>query len=193
MRTVQRTEVIGMSKTIDEYVRKIDALAAASGDVYEVTDTGECPPVWLVRYRDVPESGYSIAFTCGLSSVFHEEWRFGRPELLVCVNSCDLEWGIALGEVVRTFRAKRLFSIGSVFTLGDKIVESSGMDSFLMFVCTVLDEGDQQVMLEGRVINFVQAYPIYSSEIDLIRSQGAEAFFFDSGVDFIDVGRPPLQ
>src|SRR5437868_166283 len=137
----------------------------------------------------MPEDGSLTAFTFGLSSVQHPDWKFGRPELVISVRSRNLNWGLAIGFLVKLFGCKCPFSYGNVVRFGEPVCEESGMSAFLMFLPTILEKDQARVILDDRTINIVQAYPIYEEEISVIEQIGAQSFFMQEAVDFYDVQR----
>ena len=62
------------------------------------------PAVTSIVYPDIPEKGFITAFTYGLSLVKHSDWKFGRPELCISVESQNLEWRKIVGYVANKLR-----------------------------------------------------------------------------------------
>lgn len=179
-----------MKTRIEEYLRHIESIAG-EGRYFTVTDKFERPSVSVILFDDVPEEGVITSFTYGLSLFSHKEWLNGKPELLVSVKSDDDAWALAMGECVRRNGLTDLFSVGTVLNFGNQISEESGMSSFLIFFNSLLNQEDACINLQGDRINFVQLYPIYAEESELIRRIGPQRFFFDLGIDFSDVKRQP--
>ncbi len=182
-----------MTQAIEQYLKYLDGLARREGEYHLVTKRTEKPSMWVVDYRNVPEDGHLTAFTFGLSSVNHSDWKYGRPELVLSIQSDCVDWGLAIGFLGSKLRGKCPFSYGTVLRFGDQITAESEMDAFLVFVPTVLTKEQAHVELSDRTINIVQAYPIYGKEIPLIERNGAEAFFMQPGIDFSNVRRPALR
>lgn len=180
-------------KPIEKYLSHIESIGGGTGKHFRISDENETPPIWVISFENVPEAGCVTAFTYGLSSVDKIEWRNSRPELVISVNSLDLSWPLAMGEIVRNGRNTCLFSYGSILRFGQQISDESQMDSFIVFACTLLNKADLTVDLPDRKVLFSQLYPIYQEEIDLIHKAGPEWFVFDSGIDFYDVTRKPFN
>jgi hypothetical protein len=177
--------------TSKKYFQAIDDLAGGGGTYYRITDPEESPAVEVVVYSDVPEVGHTTSFTFGLSSATHAEWVKSRPELVVSVRSLDHAWGLCIGEIVRNSRDKSLFEQGTILHFREQISDESGMTSFLVYACGVLDQQQQRMVLPDRVVNISQCYPIYEEEAALIHRVGLEKFFGKLGIDFYDVRRKP--
>lgn len=107
---------------------------------------------------------------------------------MISVISSSDDWAIALGDVADRYRDKA-FSYGDILRFGCKISGDSAMDGFLLFSPLVMDKEQSRIVLPDRVINMVQAYPIYESEIDLIQAQGPADFCFREDIDFLDLNR----
>jgi hypothetical protein len=178
-----------MKPVVEQYLEHLEQMVGVRGEYHLATEADELPAIWDIVYRDTPEEGDLTAFTFGLSSVEHTDWRLGRPELVISVHSSSLNWGLALGFLVKRFRGKCPFSYGNVVRFGGPVCDESGMSAFLIFIPTILEKDQAQVNLHDRTINIVQAYPIYEEEIRLIEQAGAQRFFMQEGVDFYDVRR----
>jgi hypothetical protein len=176
---------------LEAYLKHIEGICGPDGRYFRITDDDEAPSISVVSYTNVPEAGCITAFSFGLSSVPREEWMNSRPELVISVNSLDTAWPIAMGELIRNGRYRCLFSYGMILNFGQKITEESEMTCFLVFACTVLDDNDAVVELADRKVRFSQLYPMHQSESLLVKEVGVERFFFELGIDFFDVRRPP--
>jgi hypothetical protein len=181
-----------VNSDIELFLNHLDELMGCEGQYALITEKDERPPVWTVSYADVPEDGMLTAFTYGLSTTEHPDWKHGRPELVVSVNSDDRNWALAAGHVVRIYRGESSFSYGTVLEVGDRPSDQSAMSAFFLFAPLVLDQSQARVVLADRVINFVQAYPIYEREVALVRQLGPTDFFKSPGVDWFDIRRPAL-
>jgi hypothetical protein len=181
-----------MSKTVEQYVQHIESICGCEGRYFRISDPNEVPPISVISFEGVPEVGCSTAFSYGLSSVNHEEWRYSRPELVISVNSLNTAWALAMGELIRNGRDRCLFSYGNMLKFGQRITNESDMTAFLVFACTILNENDLSVDLPDRKILFSQIYPVYEEELALISDVGPERFVFDLGIDLFDVSREPF-
>jgi len=165
-----------MKSSVEFYLEWLETITGAKGEFHLITEEGETPPLWVILYRDTPESGSLTAFTYGLSSVDHPDWKLGCPELVICVDSNDINWGLAVGLLAKKFRRISPFSYGTIHRFGEKISDESEMTAFLVFAPSIIDQENARVELPDRTINVVQMYPIYEQEIDMIKFAGISAF-----------------
>src|SRR5262245_45461134 len=87
------------------FLSHIEMLLGKKADSFSRIDASEpsLPPIHAIFFHDVPEPGYTTAVTFGLSLANHPEWKVGKPELLLCVQSADEAWGEAVASVVEAF------------------------------------------------------------------------------------------
>lgn len=178
-----------LESSIEAYLDHVDSLVGAKGTYSRITEEHERPHVWVVSYRDVPDPGSLTAFTYGLSSIDHPDWKEGRPELLINVDSSSRDWAIAAGSLAKRYRGLCPFSYGNTLRFGERISADSQMSAFFVFAPSVVDADQAQVVLPDRKINLVQVYPIYEEEIRLVEREGVGRFFATEGIDFADVQR----
>src|SRR6185295_7090236 len=114
-----------MKSSVEFYLEWLDELAGKEGEYHLITDEKETPPLWVMIYQDMPEAGSLSAFTYGLSSVDHPDWKLGCPELVVCVDSKDKNWGLAVGYLAKKYRRISAFSYGTIHRFGEKISPES--------------------------------------------------------------------
>lgn len=181
-----------MKKSSEVFFSAFDELCDLKGRRDIIEGSGSLGKVLISSYPDTPVDGSTCTVTYGLSEVQHPEWIGGRPELFMCVNRPSLDWGHALGLSVLTWRREYLFEQGSVIHYGKPIVSSSGMDCFFLYTSDLIAPADQRVEMGGYAVNITQAYPIYQSEVSLLREVGSSAFFWDLGIDFGNVNRQPF-
>jgi hypothetical protein len=174
---------------VQQYLRWLEEIAGERSKIYDIGGKDTWPQLIVVMYEDLPEPGYTTTYSFGLSSVEHKEWKLSRPELVISVNSSDMAWGLAMGELIKQERGISLFEYGSIFNFGEPISDESEMSAFLVFANSLYDKGDESIDLADRKISLSQLYPIYQEEIELIKSVGAENFFFHYGIDFYNVQR----
>jgi hypothetical protein len=178
-----------MKSPVQEYLEHLDDLAGKQGVYHLATKEQERPALWSIIYRDTPDEGSLTAFTYGLSAVTHPEWRLGRPELVISVDNTDRTWGLAIGELARRHRGRCPFSYGNVVRFGTPVSKDSPMSAFLIFAPTIIDVEQCHIILRNKVINIVQAYPIYEEEIAVVEQYGAQDFFMRKDIDFYNVRR----
>jgi hypothetical protein len=151
------------------------------------------PPVAVFVYKNTPEEGMITGVTFGLSLYPHPEWKFGRPEVIVSVESLELDWPLAAATFAASFRGKKTFSYGDVFTTDGPLASHTKMDGFLVFAQSILEEEVASVQLKDYKINFVQFYPIYRSELSAYDKLGLEDFWKHENFDMYDVTRKPVR
>lgn len=157
---------------------------------FESRQPGYAKVVCMV-YRDIPEEGSITGVTYGLSEVVHPDWKFGRPELTISVDSTDTAWPLAIAELASQLRGNCPFSYGNVINFGDQISDESAMSAFLIFTPSILEkEHFLDIDIGAYNVNIAGAYPLYDSERELISEIGLEAFWHHPSFDMYDVGRP---
>jgi hypothetical protein len=179
-----------MKKSRDQYLKALDDLIGGGGRIHEITDPDEADPVLVVAYHGVPEQDHTTAFSFGLSSAKHSEWCFGKPELMISVNSNDHAWALCMGEIIKNYRDKCLFEYGTILHFRQRVVDECPMTSFFVFASSLFNKMQQRLVLSDRTINLAQMYPIYEEEASLVNEVGVENFFWEMGIDFCDIGRP---
>ncbi len=148
--------------------------------------------VTVIVYEDLPEPGMITGITYGVSLADHPEWRFGKPELCISVQSTDLNWPIALGYIGEAQRGINPFHYGDTITFSEVTPESE-MTSFVMFAPAVLAASDFRDIDVGETvpINLVALYPIHDRERRYIYTHGLEAFW-KRDWDAFNVQRPSV-
>jgi len=146
-------------------------------------------------YRDVPGPGSIAAVTYGLSEMDHPEWILGRPELCIAVDSTDISWALAAGEVAARLRGKCPFGYGEVINFGEPIARDSAMSAFFVFAPSILQRKDYRGIDVGGPlpVNIAGLYPIYDSERALLDRMGLQRFWDHPNFDLYDVHRPAVQ
>ena len=180
-----------MQSPIERYLAHLDNIFQVEPEFFplEPPEPG-MPKVTAIVYRDVPETGSITGLTWGVSRVPHPDWRFGRPELIISVDSADLAWPLAIADLANSLRGKCPFSYGDVINFGEAVSEESDMSAFFIFAPSILersdfldiDVGDYKVSLAG-------LYPIYDAERAVISQIGLEAFWVHPSFDMYNVTR----
>jgi hypothetical protein len=79
---------------IEKYLKYLDSIFQVEPDFFtEESLDANLPGVTSLVYRDTPEKGMITALTYGVSRSEHKDWKFGRPELCITVESDDISWG----------------------------------------------------------------------------------------------------
>ena len=73
------------------FIRHLDQVVGRSEDGIRPVESSDpkWPLVAVFVYKDWPELGHITGFTFGLSPANHPDWKFGRPELMIAVESAD--------------------------------------------------------------------------------------------------------
>jgi hypothetical protein len=151
--------------------------------------------VTSIVYENIPEKGMVTGVTYGLSLVEHEDWKFGRPELMITVDSKDIAWGQVIGFLANRLRGDCPFSYSNTINFRERISDESEMDAFLIFAPSILDKEDFLGIDIGTdyKINLAGIYPIYSSEMGLISEWGLEKFWHHPNFDLYNVNRKRIE
>jgi hypothetical protein len=149
-------------------------------------------PISVFIYKNIPEPGMITGVTYGLSIYPYPEWKLARPEIIVAVKSLDIGWPCAAATFAATYRGKKRFSYGDVFTTDSPMVSDSEMDGFVIFAQSILDRSMQSVQMNDYKIHFAQFYPIYRSEVNLYGKIGLKSFWHHPGFDMYDIKRKPI-
>lgn len=151
------------------------------------------PGVSAIVYENWPEAGIITGFTFGLSVVPHPEWRLGRPELMIMMESTDRDWPFSAAYTAARFRGDCPFSYGNTINFRDRISEESELDAFIVFAPPHLDRNRQRVDLDGYTCFIAGLYPMYSSEFELYERVGLEQFWHHPGWDPLNPRRPRIE
>jgi hypothetical protein len=186
--------MVAMSAShIGLYLDHLSGWADGEPEIHLVSPEDVEPPVFTFTYHDRFGENTISGFTYGLSLVKHPDWRLGRPELFVSMDSSNIDWVLAAGYVATAWRGEKPYSAGDLFDLGAPISpDESEMSMLLVFLVTDLVPEFARIELPDGVVNLVQLYPVYASEVPLIEERGATEFLSMEGVDFHDPQRPPL-
>lgn len=149
--------------------------------------------VYVFEYLDWPEAGFITGFTLGLSEATHPEWKFGKPELMISVESRDRVWPFAIGCLAEGLRGKCPFCYGDAINFHAKISEEAELDAFLIFAPPFLSKEQMSFKLGDFTCNIAGAYPMFTSEFDLYYEIGLEAFWSLSNWDPLNIHRKPVS
>ncbi|MCS3870116.1 hypothetical protein J3D55_003032 [Chryseobacterium ginsenosidimutans] len=181
---------------IEKYLEHLDKIFQQEPEFYNNDSLIEgIKGVTSIVYRDIPEKGFITAITYGLSLAKHREWKFGRPELCISVESENLDWGIVSGFIANQLRGKCPFCYGETINFREQISEDSEMDAFLIFAPSTLDKEDYLDIDVGAdyTINIAGLYPIYSEEIEVYNQIGLKEFWFHPDFDNYSVNRKRIK
>jgi len=82
-----------LSSPAERYLEHLDGIFRQEPKFYKEDSLIDgLPGVTSIVYTDIPEKGYTTALTYVLSLVRHRDWKYGRPELCISVESSNLDW-----------------------------------------------------------------------------------------------------
>ncbi len=151
--------------------------------------------VSVMMYKNIPEEGFVTGITYGLSLVDHPEWKLGKPELCISVESTDENWAKAASYIAGKLRGECPFYYGQTINFNGKICDDSEMDAFFVFAPSTLEKDDYLNIDIGLnyKINIAGLYPIYSSEIEVIDKIGLKDFWHHPKFDNYAVNREKIE
>ena len=138
------------------------------------------PGITIMIYENIPFAGYITGITYGLSLVKHPNWKLGRTELCITVESSCLKWALAAGHIANKLRGSFDFDYGKTIAFGGPICSDSDMDAFYIFAPGILDI-DEYLDIEigaNYKINIAGLYPMYSDELRIYNKIGLEKFWY---------------
>jgi Suppressor of fused protein (SUFU) len=141
----------------------------------------------------MPEPGTLTMVTYGISEAMHPDWKQGRPELVVSLDSEDMAWGMAAAYMAEAARGDFPFAYSQVLNFNRAISEESPMSAFFLFAPSFLDQEQTKLVLPNKTIFLYGAYPLYAGETNLIEQIGLEKFWNLPGFDLYNVKRPDLS
>jgi hypothetical protein len=141
------------------------------------SEDAQLPDVAVLVHENWPRPGFITAFTYGLSLVKHPDWKLGRCELMISMESLQHSWPFAVGALVSRLRGRCPFSYGNTIKYGGPIGEESDMDAFLVFAPPHLDRHQKVVRMTEYDCFIAGVYPLYGSELALYEQIELEAFW----------------
>jgi hypothetical protein len=184
-----------MNNNADIFIQHLSLITGRSEDVIRKVDSSapKLPPVCVLTYKNWPEPGYITGFTFGLSTVEHPDWKYGKPELMISVQSLDEQWPLAIGYMAETLRGKCPFSYGNTINFHQQISDETKLNAFLVFGPPFLNKEQSSVKLDNFMCHIAGMYPMYSSEISLYEEIGLKDFWHLPDWDPFDIHRKPLK
>jgi len=169
----------------------LKALEERFGEVNEIlpVQSEGMPKIYVLYFYDLPEKGSLTAITCGLSNANNPNWKFGRPELIVTLDTSDRSWGLGTGYFASAFFGKKDFSYGDIFKIDDPLSDESEMNAFLVFGPSFLNQDEAKFELSDRTISLTGMYPLYEEEIELYDKIGLEKFWHREGFEIYNPKR----
>ncbi len=177
---------------VEKYLAHLDRIFQTEPEYFiEKSEKDGIAGVTTMVYKDIPEKGMITGITYGLSLGNHPDWKFGRPELIITVDSKDISFAQVAGFLANKLRENCPFSYSNTINFREKISDKSEMDAFLVFTPSILDKKDFSNIDIGLnyKINIAGLYPIYSSEMEFIEKNGLETFWKHPNFDLYNVNR----
>jgi len=179
-----------MPSEAELFLNKITGLFGVENAIHKVDPMIENgKPIYVFFYEDLPEKGKLTAITYGLSEANHPDWKFGRPELVVTLDTSDKAWGMAAGFLASQYQGEKPFRYGDLYTLDGPVSDESEMVGYLVFAPSFLNQEQAKIELSEKTIYLTGMYPVYKEEIDLYHKIGLEKFWHSDGFDMYDVHR----
>ena len=181
---------------VEKFMAHLDRIFQTEPEYYkEESETNGIAGVTSIVYKDIPEQGMITGITYGLSLGDHPDWKLGRPELIITVDSKDASWAQVAGYLANSLRGNCPFSYSNTINFREKISDESEMDAFLVFAPSILDKKDFANIDIGLnyKINIAGLYPIYASEMEYIDKNGLEKFWKHPNFDMYNVNRKRIK
>lgn len=181
---------------IEKYIEYLDEIFQVEPQIFmNESEIEGVQGVVSIVYENIPEKGMITGITYGLSLINHEEWKFGRPELMITVESKDIAWGQVAGFLANRLRGDCPFCYSNTINFRERISNESEMDAFLIFAPSILDKENFLGIDIGidYKINLAGLYPIYSSEMDLVNEWGLKKFWHHPNFDLYNVNRKRIE
>jgi hypothetical protein len=163
-----------------------DERADGKSAQFKLFDEGGRPSITAIWYRDCPSPGWGTGLTYGASVS-------GNPgvELMIVIRSRDPVWGWALAYFVDHHRDEiQHIQVGDTINWHEPIARHTTMDAFVIGPAVGAPDGEEIVHLDhDDHVNLLQAFPVYSSELALIRDLGIKAFAQSLGDDLVNPRR----
>lgn len=177
---------------VEKFIDHLDRIFQTEPEYFrEKSEREGIAGVTSIIYKDIPEKGMITGITYGLSLGKHPDWKFGRPELIISVDSKDTSWAQVAGYLANRLRGNCPLSYSNTINFREKISDESEMDAFLVFAPSILDKKDFtniDIGLDYK-INIAGLYPIYASEIEFIEKNGLEKFWKHPDFDMYNMNR----
>lgn len=165
---------------------------------YDVVLKHDCPrggrEVSVYVFRNCPEPGMITGVTYGLSTeaVPGADPGHSRPELMISVESTDTMWAWNAAFFAAEYRGLRTFSTGEMYFADEPLAGDTLMDGLLAYAPTILPGEKAWVKTPTGVIQFMQMYPIFRSELVVYERYGLPALWNHPGFEIYNPKREPV-
>ncbi len=179
-----------MTSDAQLFLNKLNELFGEENAIHKVDPFVEGGnSIYVFFFADLPEKGSLTAITYGLSEANHPDWKLGRPELMVTLDTNDKSWGMAAGFFASEYQGIKPFCYGDLYTLDEPITAESEMVGYFIFAPSFLNQEQSTIKLSNKTVHLAGMYPIYEEEIELYKEIGLERFWQSDGFDLYDVHR----
>lgn len=177
------------------FLQHLERVTGRTEDVIRKIESSDksLPDVFVFVYRNWPDAGLLTGFTLGLSAVVHPDWKLGRPELMISVESRDEAWTFAIGYMAERLRGKCPFCYGNTINFHANVSKESKLDAFLIFAPPFLTKEQMTVQFQDFRCNIAGMYPMFSSEFARYEELGLERFWELPSWDPFNVKRKPIE
>lgn len=183
-----------MRKDAAVFYEHLVDLFGKEDDIRRIESTKpELPAVHCFFYKDIPEPGTLTMVTYGISEATHPDWKHGRPELVVSLDTEDMAWGMAAAYMAEAARGEFAFAYSQILNFGRPISDDSAMSAFFLFAPSFLNQEQMKLTLPSKSIFLYGAYPLYPGETEMLERVGLEKFWHTPGFDLYNVRRPDLS
>lgn len=182
-----------MPSNAELFIDHLQSVFGKEDAIHKVEAKDGGPSIAVFVYKDIPEEGMITGVTYGLSACAFPAWTMARAEMIVSVESLDVNWPLAAGTFAALFRGEKSFSYGDVFTTDIPLASDTQMDGFLIFAQSILEPEFVSLQVNDYKIHFSQFYPIYKQELAIYGKIGLEAFWKHPGFDMYNVKRKPIR
>jgi hypothetical protein len=174
----------------ESFLAWADECAGGTEAQYNLFSDGGQPSITSIWYPDTPEPEWSVGVTYGMSLL-----HGSSAELIVVIQSRDPSWIYALSYFVDQQRsAMSDFGLDDTIKWGEPISEQSRMDAFYIAPAGgALEDSDVVHLADDDHVRMLQAIPLYSSELPLVREIGGAAFAERVRGDLLDPRRVAVQ
>lgn len=168
------------------FLEALEELWGRDAEFLQAAEEGE-PPLHVIVHHDSPAPGLVTSVTYGISI------QGPRSELVLQVDSRDIAWPLALGQLARTIRGRDAIHEGELFDLGQPVAAGSALSGFMVHRACDFPEGAPQLDLPGGPLAMLQLYPLHPGEIARARRDGIGWLLTHRGWEPTRVGRPDLS
>ena len=173
----------------NEFLHGLENIFGSAVESRTVSAEGK-PAITLYFFR---RETVLTAVTCGLSNAALPEWTLARPELMISLETSDMEWGICAAKTASKYFGESLFTYGSVFEFDFPISAESEMCGFLEYAPASISMEQARIITSDRKIVLAALYPLYKSEISAFAKNGFDAFFSIGKKDLLNTKRENIE